>query len=281
MQTEKKGLSALIDRCSQLEIIIIIIVFRNIFHLAFLILIFISCRSVDNHLITNDLINENLKGKVKTVELYVDSSLVEYKKFNKKGVVLEYKTWSTENKLQFYQKSFYKRGLLYKAYGYHDGKIKRISHFYYNSNGLRISEFELRAKFDTTFTKNYSYDSNDRIIKQDYKYKNDTPFSYSFEYEQNKIKEFYSRKGLITEKMITNQGRVSEIIKYDPLSKIELLYNSFGDVIRERESDNYGITDWTNSYEYDKYNNWVMKKVQLTNESLAKYVRKRKITYYE
>ena len=225
------------------------------------VLCLVSCNQSEKK---NDLTEENLKGKVKSItentyeavdkfgqiekgDVLVDSSAVytddgRFKIYNEKGNKIEENYYNSNG------------SLIYKNTYKYDEKGNKIEENYYNSNGRLYSKTTYKYDEKGNMIEDNFYDSDDGSLI----YKN----TYKYDEKGNKIEEYhYDEDGKFNYKTT---------YKYDEKgNKIE--YNDY-------DSDGRLNSKTTYKYEYDKNNNWTQQVIYANNKPTQ--ITERIIEYY-
>ena len=224
------------------------------------VLCLVSCNQSEKK---NDLTEENLKGKVKSItentyeavdkfgqiekgDILVDSSAVytdygRFKIYNEKGNKIEENYYNSNGSLDF--KDTYK----------YDEKGNKIEKNRYNSDGSLY--YKVTYKYDGKGNKievNH-YDSNGSLILK---------YTYKYDENGNKIEEcWYNEDG-------------SLIVKFTPK------YDENGNMMEVNNYDSNGSLHkkFTYKYEYDKNNNWTQR-IEYKN-TIPNSITERIIEYY-
>jgi hypothetical protein len=243
------------------------------------LLIVISCGNQEN--IKNDLTDNNLKGKVKSVD---EALYIPIEKFGnvEKG----------ELDLGHYR-SYDEHGneVSYTVYNKYRRDLQDTIIYAYQKNGLPLeySHYKKDGKLDSKIVCKYDDKWNRielNVLNSDgkVKYKN----LYSYDGNGNRIKWECFKSGSILNNTETyiydNKNRIVKIVFYKRdgslYSENIFQYNENGEVIEDHQ---YIANDksYKSHYEYksfDKYGNWLIK-IDYLNDSLHRYV-ERKIEYY-
>ena len=220
------------------------------------VLCLVSCNQSEKK---NDLTEENLKGKVKSItentyeavdkfgqiekgDVLVDSSAVytddgHFKIYNEKGNKIEENYYNSNG------------SLIYKNTYKYDEKGNKIEENYYNSNGRLYSK--------TT----YKYDEKGNIIeKNGHNYDGSYKITYKYDEKGNNIEQ--------------------NNYKYDGsfLYKYTYKYDEKGNNIEKNNYDSNGRLDSKYTYEYDKNNNWTQR-IEYKN-TIPHRITERIIEYY-
>ena len=172
------------------------------------VLCLVSCNQSEKK---NDLTEENLKGKVKSIkettyeavdkfgqiekgDVLVDSSAVytddgRFKIYNEKGNKIEENYYNSNGSLIY--KNTYKydeKGNKIEEYHYdEDGKFNYKTTYKYDEKGntIEINNYNSDGRLDSKYTYKYKYDKNNNWIQQ-VKYKNNKPIQIT-----ERIIEYY------------------------------------------------------------------------------------------
>ena len=224
------------------------------------VLCLVSCNQSEKK---NDLTEENLKGKVKSItentyeavdkfgqiekgDVLVDSSAVytddgHFKIYNKKGNKIEENIYDSNGK--FVRKTTYKydkKGNIIEEKSYYpDGSLIYKNTYKYDEKGNKIED--------------NSYDSDGRLHSK---------YTYKYDEKGNKIEENW----------YNSDGRLH--------SKYTYKYDEKGNNIEENwyDSDGSLYEKHTYKYEYDKNNNWTQR-IQYKN-TIPLNITERIIEYY-
>ncbi len=223
------------------------------------VLCLVSCNQSEKK---NDLTEENLKGKVKSItentyeavdkfgqiekgDVLVDSSAVytddgHFKIYNEKGNKIEENYYNSNG------------SLIYKNTYKYDEKGNKIEENYYNSNGRLYSKTTYKYDEKGNMIEDNFYDSDDGSLI----YKN----TYKYDEKGNKIEEYH----------YDEDGKFNYKYTYK--------YDEKGNNIEKNNYDSNGRLDSKYTYEYDKNNNWTQR-IQYKN-TIPHRITERIIEYY-
>jgi len=162
-----------------------------------------------------------------------------------------------------------------RSYFYDEGKtLSRQVVRWYSDNGI----------LDHTFT--YTYDSRGNVIEETYRHQV-IPFKakWSFAYSQRNertVEEFYNSKGAVfagyrMTKEYDFQDRLLDEARYDlagqQVSRTRYAYSRHGELLERTtyNPDNSLKLMTSHEYEYDRHNNWIVKRVFNTNNVKEEY----------
>lgn len=247
----------------------------------FLSLLCFSCSSDEE--IMNDLKENNLKGKVKSMEEAV-YDVVE----NDSGIEKSNLNWKH---LVIYNKEGNR--IMKKTYKL-DGSVEGVYMFNYDEKGRLIEEVggDVERKYLTKMI--YQYDNKGRMIEENL-------WTPEYAHPIHTTTHEYDEKGIQTESIIwytSKKNRVMWKYVYEYNDKgqqsVETLYkedgslerknlyeyNDKGDMISEIvESDRFDTSVYTYNYEYDEKGNWIRR--ILTDRGETTQIMERTIEYYE
>jgi len=200
---------------------------------------------------TQSNINDfGLKGKVRAIKTYKDSTLLSVNTFSKKGNLLKEIISSTEKKNEFQLKHyFYKKRQLLKVKHYEiikKRKLKGITKIQYNNDTLKKITFESRNT-NESFSENYSY-NKDGLIKEKEFQKKGHLIKYISQYSYNKHKKISFILDLKCE-----ENEQCDSINYQILA-----YNKNGQLIEhhryKKKYNKKGVSSYDHSAIFYKYN---------------------------
>ena len=215
----------------------------------------VSCKQSEKK---NDLTEENLKGKVKSIKETL------YEAVDKFGQI-EKGNWFNN-----YFTIYDKKGNIIEENDYDsDGSLNSKTTYKYDEKGNKIEEndYDSDGRLDSKTT--YKYDEKGNIIEENHYDSDgrlDSKTTYKYDEKGNTIeKNYYSY----------SDGRLD--------SKITYKYNEKGNTIEENDyyySDGRldSKTTYKYKYEYDKNNNWTQK-IQYRN-TIPNIITERIIEYY-
>ena len=216
------------------------------------VLCLVSCNQSEKK---NDLTEENLKGKVKSIKETLYEAVDKFGQIEKGDVLNNYFNIYNEKGNKIEENRYDSDGSLYFKDTYkYDEKGNKIEENRYNSDGSLYSK--------TT----YKYDEKGNMIEDNFYDSDDGSFIYknTYKYDEkgNKIEEYhYDEDGKFIYK---------NTYKYDEKGNIieEKIYHSDG---------RFGNT-YTYKYEYDKNNNWTQR-IKYKN-TIPRRITERIIEYY-
>jgi hypothetical protein len=195
--------------------------------------------------------------------------------FNNKQQLVEFKTrvYYGENKTGFWKTTScsYKKNKLIKVNFLTDGKLKATDSYSYKKRKLvkRISRFN-----DALETRLFSYIDDQIIELYDHK-SDDNSYHYKLIYDlKNNViqSKTYIKEGTSDSKMYYKYKN-NYAIEFDKdNSSFEMILSEKGDIIKNVKGDNRETFNF--SYEYDKYNNWVIQYKYPTDEDAEFKIRK-------
>ena len=272
------------DKCDNFIKIIILNLFRifkimrNLYLILFVSLFF-SCSDKKN-----SLSEENLKGKVKSVDTYTYSAKekfgenvtdeledVEKNKYNKDGNLIEIAFYDEDGELYYKIKSKYDDGNLIESASYYDeGELISKFKFKYDDGNI-IGSTEYDDDGELTAEWKYKYDDGNIIRRASYDKEGELSVEFKFKYD--------------------DEGNQIEQAKYDEdgelRSKLKYKYDDDGNRV-EYKTIFYGLGDKsTTTYkykykEYDKQGNWIEREEREEENGTLKIwkISKREIKYY-
>jgi hypothetical protein len=186
-----------------------------------------------------------------------------------------------------------------KKYHYENNNLMKMEHFFRNGSNTRLSMTDYYTyNEDNSINSKISKDDEDKLYWR---------FEYKYQNENNQKKQIinqYDNSGKFIQERITifddkereiqvpseYQGTVSGAMRYEYLenNKVKITYLTFDNEIEREEiniidENGYFLSGNTDNqsfeYKYDKYGNWVEKKVEGLYES-GTFTEYRKIEYY-
>ncbi len=242
----------------------------------------LSCLTHKEFKETTDREKENLKGYVKSVNVFQDSLLLNKTDYSKKGFKTKSTFYDHNGELRNQNNFEYIKGFLasvtsefadetvYKTIYERDSKNRIIKETSIYPNG----EVDSRIEFE--------YNDSDQIIKRTYIPKNNNSYCYTFEYSLTEKKEIHCTYGLHYLYQLSD-GLVIKRNEYKSNGEIHMghsyEYNEHKDVILELELWNNKETDRIKyNYEYDNAGNWLIKVQEWKSGGKSKV--RREISYY-
>ena len=162
-----------------------------------------------------------------------------------------------------------------RSYFYGEGsKLTRQVVRWYSDNGI----------LDHTFA--YTYDPRGNVLEETYRHLNipfKTKWSYAYSQKNERTREeFYNSEGTVfagyrVTKEYDSQDRHLETARYDlagqQLSRSRYTYNAYGDLLASitYNPDNSLMLMTSYEYEYDRNNNWIVKRTFNTNNLKEEY----------
>jgi hypothetical protein len=256
----------------------------NFYIIIFMSLLCFSCFSDEE--IKNDLKENNLKGKVKSMEeaVYdvvekdggIEKSSLNWKHlviYNKDGNKIMKKTYKLDGSLEDVYKFIYdeKGRLLEEVGGDVAGKYLTKMIYEYDNKGGMIEDNLWAPKYShPIITRTHKYDEKGRLIESidwwSYR-KSKVMWKYVYEYNDNgkvSIEKLYK----------DDRGRIKEWVN------TSYEYNENGDKIREViKSARFDPSIYTFKYKYDEKGNWI-RRIQ-TDQGEPYQIMERTIEYYD
>lgn len=262
------------------------------------LLIFISCSRAPISSQKNDLVNEELKGPVKTMvsKYYAAQKMNDHPDFSKEI------------------KHFNRAGFLKMSYKLNKSGEKEdwAQYFYNDQNQLMQVQF-LPKKADSDSKNLFTYDSRGNLISTQNSYNGKIDFwdectyddrnryvlgkrtnhelqlftSEKIIYSGNKTVSYnYDESGKIVSKITQVKNSNDQVVSYTAFNQqgkkvlqVNSEYNPKGFVSTSVSRGEKGnVTKTRNEYRYDSHGNWIEMKT-ITNDTLRGF-EKRKITYY-
>lgn len=224
------------------------------------VLCLVSCNQSEKK---NDLTEENLKGKVKSITENTYEAVDKFGQIEKGDVLVDSSAvYTDDGHFKIYNEKGNKiEGNIY----FSDGRLHPKYTYKYDENRNKIEE-------------NY-YNSNGRLY-----------FKYTYKYDKkgNKIEgNIYFSNGKLDKKVTykyDEKGNIIELNGYNSdgslLYKYTYKYDKKENIIEKNRYNSNGSLDekYTYKYEYDKNNNWIQQVVYENNKPIG--IKERIIEYY-
>ena len=211
----------------------------------------VSCKQSEKK---NDLTEENLKGKVKSIKETL------YEAVDKFGQI-EKGNWFNN-----YFTIYDKKGNIIEENDYDsDGSLNSKTTYKYDEKGNKIEENDYDSDGRLSYKYTYKYDEKGNIIEENH-YDSDGRLRSKYTYK-------YDKKGnMIEANFYNSDGSLSFKFTYK--------YDEKGNMIEVTYYDSDGSLNYktTYKYEYDKNNNWTQK-IQYRN-TIPNIITERIIEYY-